>query len=263
MTAARILFFLLLCGVLHSQTKPEKFAGGFSFGFGYSGLQYSISPGNHINSYPAKFTAAFPDDTGNVLSGQFVFPKKKVIGGFTAHFEWLLFRTKNKKLLHGPDLFVSYQKSNLIEANMWGPGYLVRRNFKNSKSGLLFAARIFPANKFMIELDSLSTNKGNYYFRGEYFGDTCRAIFTEVKTSLCTELTFIWASKKNFEMRFSAGGFFVLKSRQYTRIIPELRYPTHDVKGNIYSPSGEPAKLPLLTPGYIYFRAGIYLFTVN
>jgi hypothetical protein len=251
------IFVFLLFSLI---SLAQKFGGGISYGFGYSSLQYSVASNNPVFTYPSKFTARIPDQNGNVLEGQMVFENKKYLWGFTAQFEWMVFKLPMRRIYHGPHIFVSYQKSNFIEANMWAPGYFFRFMQPNSHTGFQISAHIFPNNKFMVELDSLSNpTQSGYMFNGKDFGDTVKATFTETKTSLCIELAATLSLSNKFDIRLSGGFFFALKTKERTRIVSEDGNQDHYLQGHIYAPGGKAAQFPLITPGYIYLRAGLYL----
>lgn len=257
MSGRLLIFLFLLCAEI---VFAQKFRGGISYGFGYSALQYSAEKENAISKYPAKFIAAVPDANGDTLRGQMVFPSDKFLWGFTAQFEAMLFRFPASRIYHGPHVFVSYQKSNLIEANMWAPGYFFRYKRPNSNTGLQFNIHIFPRNKFMIDLDSLSyPAQSNYFFDGRSFGDSLRAVYTETKTSLMFELSGILAVSKKFDLRLSAGCFLVLNSKKSMRIVAENGQDNYSPSSFVYDPDGKSAGHPLISPGLLYVRAGLYL----
>ncbi len=250
-----IFFFVIIVLSCNAQ----RFGGGISYGFGYSTLQYSIADNNPAFLYPSKFMVRYPDQNNNVLEGQMVFEDRSYIWGFTAQFEWMIFKVPSRRIYHGPHVIVSYQKNNFIEANMWAPGYFVRFMRKNSHTGFELSIHCFPANKFMVELDSISAPKSSYIFDGKDFGDSVKATFTETKTSLCVELSGILSLNRKFDVRLSGGVFFVLKTKQATRIVSENEHDSYEFPTHIYAPGGKPAEFPLITPGYVYVRAGLYI----
>lgn len=252
-TGLHICVLLLLCLSCYAQ----KFRGGVSYGFGYSALQYST---DKFNSGTTDYRGIFPDGNGDTLRCLMKFPTSKYIWGFTANFEALVFRFPGRRIYHGPQMFVSYQKSNQIEANMWAPGYFLRYARGKNNSGAEIALHLFPQNKFMVELDSLNSPAGgNFMFEGKEFGDSLQAVYTETKTSLLVELSGIVSISKKLELRLSAGCFIVLKSKQETRITSENRHHIYTPEGSVWTSSGNAAAYPIVSPGLFYVRAGIYL----
>lgn len=233
----------------------------YSFGCGYSGLEYGLAEGNGVVFEGAQqFSLVIPDHSNKIVKAEIEISRKKNCPGFFAGWELLLFKGWKEGVVHGTDFLVSYQKDRSLESTVYGLGYFLRV-FPSQRSLTGFSAgfHFFPLNKFRIEPVSIShPDSGNYFFDGRDFGDTVSVRYEEIKTAFCPELSFHLGFWRKFELRLGAGYFFSVASRERMTVGSEDGREEYKNGGRVQLADGSRARLPILQPGYFLFRIGLY-----
>ncbi|MBC7863191.1 MAG: hypothetical protein IAF38_09465 [Bacteroidia bacterium] len=258
----RIFFLSVVLPLLVFSLKSQnKFFQGLSYGFGYSGFDYGTGSLNKVFSSPATFYTGLHDNDNKTLRGDFKMDKNRTSNGFFAHMELLAWKAGDKNLYHGPQVMVCYHKNELLTADLFGFGYFFRlKPSEKTNTGFSLGLHYFPKNIYTIELQHVSVpDSGTFHFNNKDFGDTVKVFFIEKKSAFSAELNYHLGFKKKFDIRFSAGVMFVIKSAGTTKVVSENNEQEYKTRSSMYLSNNAGTDFPLINPGYFFFRVGIYV----